>query len=176
MNQQSDSGGSAGLLREADFVARFGAVYEHSAWVAEAVYARHGGDTGNMVELATAMAEVVEEAGHEAQLALIRAHPDLAGRAAVGGGLTADSKAEQASAGLDQCTPAEYGRLRALNSAYRARFGFPFILAVRGRTRAEIIAAFEERLGNDAETEFRTALDQIHIIARLRLRAIAGEQ
>ena len=160
-------------LSETEFVNLFGGVYEHSVWVAEAVADKRNGETDTLEGLAAAMAALVESAGHDAQLALIRAHPDLAGRAAVGGALTAASSAEQASAGLDQCTPVEYERLQALNTEYRAKFGFPFVLAVRGRTRADIITVFEDRLGNDSETEFRTALDEIHKIARLRLQAIA---
>ena len=165
----------AGLhkLSEADFLATFGGVYEHSRWVAEAVADKRGA-AGTVDELAAMMAAVVEHAGHDAQLALIRAHPELAGRVAAGDALTAASSEEQASAGLDQCTPAEYERLQALNCAYREKFGFPFVLAVRGRTRADVIASLERRLANDSEVEFRAALDQIHTIARLRLQAIAA--
>lgn len=176
MNQQTPPPESLCELSEVEFVKLFGGVYEHSAWVAEAVFKRPDPDTGTIEGLAGAMAEIVENAGHEAQLALIRSHPDLAGRAAVSGALTAASSVEQASAGLDQCTPAEYERLQALNQAYRSKFGFPFVLAVRGRTRADIITAFELRLNNDGATEFRTALDEIHTIAGLRLQAIAGDQ
>jgi OHCU decarboxylase len=118
------------------------------------------------------MARVVETVGRDRQLALLRAHPDLAGRLAVAGGLTASSSAEQASAGLDRCTPAEFARFQALNAAYREKFGFPFIMAVRGRSRTEILAAFERRVANDAETEFATALAEVHKIALLRLREL----
>ncbi len=176
MNEPCTPDGGLPAPGKADFVAAYGGVYEHSAWVAEAVADKHGTGADSVEGLAAAMAEAVENAGYDAQLALIRAHPDLAGRAAVAGALTAESTAEQASAGLDRCTPAEYERLQQLNAAYRAKFGFPFVLAVRGRTRAAIIEAFERRLGNDTETEFRAALDEIHTIARLRLRAIADEQ
>jgi OHCU decarboxylase len=120
------------------------------------------------------MAEVLEGANEEAKLALIRVHPDLAGRAAIGGELTDASRSEQAGAGLDRCTPEEYRRFQELNAAYKAKFGFPFILAVAGKTRRNILDAFESRIGNDDETEFRTALDQIDLIARFRLQAFAG--
>ena len=111
---------------EADFVARFGGIYESSPWVArEAWRAGLGGIPDDIDALADP----------SRQLALIRAHPDLAGRAAVAGRLTADSSAEQASAGLDQCTPEEYERFQVLNAAYRARFGFPFVMAVRDSGR-----------------------------------------
>lgn len=123
-------------------------------------------------QLATLMADCVDNAAPERQLELIRAHPDLAGKAQLAGELTASSTAEQASAGLDQCSPEEYERFQALNSAYRDKFGFPFVLAVRGRSRAEILEVFAARLGNDYEVEFETALAEIHQIARLRLEAM----
>lgn len=160
------------LTREA-FVARFGGVYEHSPWVAEAVW-----DAGTVPDepgtLAEAMAAVVEAAGEGPQLALLRAHPDLAGRLAVVGGLTAESASEQAGAGLDRCTPEEFAEFQRLNAAYTARFGFPFIIAVRGLDRAAILAAFRRRLGNDRASEFREALNQVHRIARLRVLAEAA--
>ena len=158
-----------------EFVARFGGVYEHSPWIAEAVHRRGmtaAEDTPR--GLAKAMAEVLAAADEDAKLALIRAHPDLAGRAAIAGDLTHASKAEQAGAGLDRCTPDEFRRFQELNGSYTAKFGFPFILAVAGRTRHEILAAFERRLDNDPQTEFRTALEQIDRIALLRLKALAG--
>ena len=160
------------MTREA-FLARFGGVYEHSPWVAEGVLAAGHGSAHDSAEgLQSAMARVVEAAGRDRQLALLRAHPDLAGRLAVAGGLTASSTAEQASAGLDRCTPAEFARFQDLNAAYREKFGFPFIMAVRGRSRTEILAAFERRVANDAETEFATALAEVHKIALLRLREL----
>ena len=159
------------LSREA-FVARFGGVYEHSPWVAEQVW-DSGRVTDDSAALAEAMAEVVEAAGTKAQLALLRAHPDLAGKLAVGGALTAESTAEQASAGLDRCKPGEFAEFQRLNEAYTARFGFPFIIAVRGLDRAAILEAFRHRLGNDRGAEFREALEQVHRIARLRLAATA---
>jgi 2-oxo-4-hydroxy-4-carboxy-5-ureidoimidazoline decarboxylase len=109
-------------------------------------------------------------APRERQLALIRAHPDLAGRLARAGALTAESTVEQRGAGLDRCSDEEFARFTALNDTYKARFGFPFIMAVKGRTRAEILAAFERRVANGPEAEFGTALDEIDRIALLRLR------
>jgi OHCU decarboxylase len=111
----------------------------------------------------------MRRASRRRQLALIRAHPDLAGRAAIRAELTAASSAEQAGAGLDQCTRAEFVRFHELNDKYRKQFGFPFILAVKGKSRREILAAFEERLGNSVEAEFEEALTQIARIARFRL-------
>ena len=157
-----------------DFVTRFGGVYEHSPWIAEAVHERGltaAEDTPD--GLATAMAAIVAAAGDEAKLALIRGHPDLAGRAAIAGDLTSASKSEQAGAGLDGCTPEEYRRFQDLNELYKQRFGFPFILAVAGKSRHDILAAFEARSRNDRQREFDTALAEIDKIARLRLAAMA---
>lgn len=143
---------------KAAFVARYGGVYEHSPWVAEACWPPPD-------NLAGAMRAVVDAAPRERKLALIRAHPELASRAKM-----ADASVkEQAGAGLDQCSPAEFEAFQRLNAAYNARFGFPFIVAVKGLTRADILAAFEARLANDPETEFATAMAQIHRIAGYRL-------
>ena len=103
---------------------------------------------------------------------LVRAHPDLAGKAALAGALTADSTAEQAGAGLDRCSPEELAEFHALNTAYKEKFGFPFIVAVKGLTRHDILEQFRRRLENDAATELATAFEQIHKIARLRLEAL----
>jgi OHCU decarboxylase len=157
------------LQRDA-FVAAFGRVYEHSPWIAEALF-----DEGlarkheSLDGLAAALKTIVEAGGEVRQLALLRAHPDLAGKLAVAGKLTDESLGEQAGAGLDKCSPAEFERFQELNRQYTERFGFPFILAVKGKTRAEILAAFEARIHNDPAVEFRTALDQVHRIAYLRL-------
>ena len=155
----------------AEFVARYGAIYEHSPWVAEEA-ASVLDDIDDLERIALVMADCVDNASRERQLELIRAHPDLAGKAQVAGELTADSTSEQASAGLDRCSAEEYARFQSLNTAYHDKFGFPFVMAVRDSSRQEILAAFEERLGNDEETEFETALAEIHKIARLRLAAM----
>ncbi len=158
----------------AAFVDRYGGVYEHSPWIAEAAYDAGIGDF-SAAGIAAAMAAQVEAASDDAKLALLRAHPDLAGRLAVRGALTAESTAEQAGAGLDQCTRDEFDRFQSLNTTYRQKFGFPFILAVRGYQRTEILEIFAGRVANDRATEFRTALDQVHRIAALRLEALAGD-
>lgn len=145
-----------------EFLARFGPVYEASPWVAEGVWPD---PPAGREALAAAMATVVDAAPREAKLALIRAHPELASRARM-----ADASVrEQSGAGLDQCSPAEFEAFQRLNAAYNARFGFPFIVAVKGLTRADILAAFEARLANDPDTEFETAMTQIHRIAGFRL-------
>ena len=118
------------------------------------------------------MADCVDNASTARQLELIRAHPDLAGKAQVAGELTEESTSEQASAGLDRCSADEYEQFQALNTAYREKFGFPFIMAVKESSRAEILSAFSARLENEPALEFETALAEIHKIARLRLRSM----
>ncbi len=168
-------------MAKPEFVQVFGGVYEHSPWIAETVWELGSGPgTGPEMDTARdtaeglhrAFREVVDEAGEEKQLALLRGHPDLAGRLAIAGELTAASNAEQAGADLGNCTPDEFEAFRSLNEAYRDKFGFPFILAVRGYHRTEILEIFRERVNNDPETEFAQALEQVHRIAMLRLRDI----
>ncbi len=156
------------------FIDTYGGIYEHSPWVAETVFDASHSDAGPMALLGP-MRAVVEAAGHDLQMTLLRAHPDLAGKLAKSGALTAESTTEQASAGLDQCTEAEFEEFTALNERYKRRFGFPYILAVRGRNRHEILDNFRSRVDNDVATEFREALNQVHQIARLRLEALSAE-
>jgi len=155
------------------FLRKFGGIYEHSAWVAEIVFDQKAHlDAIKHTDLAGAMAQAVETASPEFQMALLRAHPDLAGKLAVTGELTSDSTSEQASAGLNHCTPAEMESFTTLNTTYRKKFGFPYILAVRGRNRHEILENFQARVSNDVGQEFREALNQVHQIAKLRLVAL----
>jgi len=154
-------------------MATYGGIYEHSPWVAEMVFDQ-GHDKSAALDLIGPMAAVVESASPEMQLALLRAHPDLAGKLAKTGDLTAESTSEQASAGLDQCSEAEFSEFTDLNAKYRKKFEFPYILAVRGRNRHEILADFRSRVDNDLATEFRQALSQVHQIARMRLEALAS--
>jgi OHCU decarboxylase len=172
MPERTFSEAPSALTRD-EFIARFGDIYEHSTWIAERIWDNRGPQLDTVEGLASAMASCVDAAPHEQRLALIRAHPDLAGRAAVAGELTADSTAEQTRAGIDQCSEEEFQRFQHLNAAYWDKFGFPFVMAVRNSNRQEILLAFETRLQNDAESEFRAAIGQIHIIARLRLDAMA---
>ncbi|MDO6462453.1 2-oxo-4-hydroxy-4-carboxy-5-ureidoimidazoline decarboxylase [Granulosicoccaceae sp. 1_MG-2023] len=160
-------------LPEDAFVARFGGIYEHSPWVAEAAWARRG-EAGfdTLTGLHGIMRDIVDASGEPRQLALINAHPDLAGKAAAAGTLTDESTTEQASAGLDQCTPEELSRFTRYNDAYKARFGFPFIMAVRNSDRHQILAAFAARLENSPQAEFQEALRQIHRIALWRLEEL----
>lgn len=131
-------------------------------------------DIDDAATLAALMADCVDNAAVEQQLDLIRAHPDLAGKAQVAGELTPDSAVEQAGAGLDQCSTDEFERFQALNAAYRDKFGFPFVMAVRGHDRTSILDTFASRLENDHDLEFETALVEIHKIARLRLDAMGS--
>ncbi|MCT7316068.1 2-oxo-4-hydroxy-4-carboxy-5-ureidoimidazoline decarboxylase [Ralstonia sp. CHL-2022] len=151
----------------AQFVQVLGGIYEHSPWVAEQAATQR--PFASAEALATAMRNAVDTAGIEPQLKLVRAHPELAGKAAVRGELTAESTREQSGAGLNLCTPEEFARLQTLNTQYNEKFGFPFILAVRGYDRHGIIENFSKRVENDRDTELRTSLEQIHRIAGFRL-------
>jgi 2-oxo-4-hydroxy-4-carboxy-5-ureidoimidazoline decarboxylase len=155
-------------LDTADFVARFGALFEHSPWVVERAAALRP-----FADLHAGLMAALSAASHDEQLALIRAHPELAGKAAIDRTLTDASAAEQASAGLDRLTADEFARFHALNAAYRARFDFPFIICVRLTDKAGILAAMERRLGHDRDTEIAAALGQIGEIVRLRLEDMA---
>lgn len=158
------------LSREA-FVEQYGDVYEHSPWVAEDAFETGISEQHDVPEaLAELMGAMLQKAPAEQQIAVIRAHPDLAGKAAKSGTLTDDSTREQAGAGLDQCTEEEYARFEKLNSAYKEKFGIPFVIAVKGLDRHAILAAFETRLENGQDEERRTAIEQIINIARFRLR------
>ncbi len=154
-------------MTPAEFVDRFGSIAEHAPWVAEAAV-RHRPFAGRAA-MTEAFAAAVTSAPPDAQLALLRAHPDLAGRAALAGDVTADSAAEQKGAGLDSLTPEELSRFTASNDAYRTRFGFPFILAVKGATKHRILSAFAERLDNAPGAERSEALAQVCRILRFRI-------
>ena len=146
------------------FIRRYGAIYEDSPWVADAVWPGAGA-WRNAQALAGAMAAVVDSASRDEKLALIRTHPQLASRARM-----ADASVrEQSGAGLDQCSAQEFADFQRFNAAYNDRFGFPFIVAVKGMSRRDILDAFTARLANDPETEFAEALRQIHRIAAFRL-------
>lgn len=156
-----------------DFVSRFGGVFEHSPFIAERAY-----DANTIIEplsaatVHAAMAAVFRTASREERLGVLNAHPDLAGKLAISGGLTEDSRREQAGAGLDRLTPEEHARFTELNSAYVQKFGFPFIIAVKGLNKEDILHAFEHRIGNSTDQEFETAALQVEKIARLRLEAL----
>lgn len=161
------------MMSRDDYVARFGGVFEHSPWIAERAY-----DAGGLQETPTAEGVHVALVGQfraasaAEQLSVLRAHPDLAGKLAIAGDLTEESRNEQAGAGLDRLSPEEHARFTALNTAYTDKFGFPFIIAVKGLTKDDILAAFESRIDNTPEQEFETALRQVERIALLRLTAL----
>ena len=155
------------------FAERFGGISEHSRWVAEAAHDKGlNANCDTAAGLAAAMAAAMAAGSMEAKRALILAHPDLAGKLALSKQLTKESTSEQASAGLDKLSADELARFTRLNDAYRAKFGFPFIMAVKGKTKTEIATAFEQRIGNEDEAEFATALREIDRIAALRLAEI----
>jgi 2-oxo-4-hydroxy-4-carboxy-5-ureidoimidazoline decarboxylase len=149
------------------FVAALGGIFEHAPWVAEQVFTRRPFPT--LASLYQAMTDAVEGADAKRRLALIAAHPDLAGKAARAGDITADSKDEQASAGLDRLSQQDYARFHRLNDAYRMKFGIPFIICVRRHAKDSILQQFERRLMNEASIELNTALGEVFRIAALRL-------
>ncbi len=150
-----------------EFVDRFGSLFERSPWVAEGVW--QGRPFDGLDALHAAFARTVHDAPEERRVALIREHPDLAGKAALAGELTEESAGEQASAGLDRLSPEEYERFHRLNAAYREKFDLPYVVCVRDNTKETIFAGAERRLANTREEEIRAALAEISRISRLRL-------
>ena len=164
------------MTARGDFIEKFGGVFEHSPFIAERAY------DGGLVfvpltakGLHAALVSVFRKAGREERLGVLRAHPDLAGRLAIAGELTEDSKREQAGAGLDELSAEEHARFTELNTAYTEKFGFPFIIAVKGLGKQDILAAFEKRIHNSVEEEFETAAAQVERIALLRLLSMLPE-
>lgn len=161
------------MTARGDFVTMFGGVFEHSPFIAERAY-----DAGLMLvplsskSVHDALTSIFRRASHAERLGVLRAHPDLAGKLAIAGELTEDSRQEQAGAGLDRLSAAEHARFTELNTAYTEKFGFPFIIAVKGLTKEDILAAFEKRIHNSAEEEFATATAQVEKIALLRLQSL----
>src|SRR6202795_1666725 len=150
-----------------DFVAALANVFEYSPWIAE--HAASARPFAGVRQLLDAMKAALDRAPSELRLALIKAHPDLANKTQRAAGLTAESSAEQNSAGLDRLSDAEYVAFERVNNAYRAKFGFPYIVCVRRHTRDSILRDFERRLPNDAKTEMQTSIEEICRIAALRI-------
>ncbi len=166
--------GELNRMGSADFVASIGDTFELAPWVAEAAAARRPFTT--VTALHQAMMGALRAASHERQLDFLRGHPDLAGKAARSGALTDDSRSEQASVGFDSLSEEEFVRFHRLNDAYKAKFGFPFMICVRRHSHDSILRQFERRLGNDAATEFAAALQEVFYITRLRVAGkVAGE-
>jgi OHCU decarboxylase len=160
-----------------DFVHKFGGVFEHSEWIARQAYELELGPAHDCAAgIHNALARVFRAASGEQRLGVLNAHPDLAGKLAAAKRLTPESASEQASAGLDALTDAERSRFQELNKTYMERFGFPFIIAVKGMDKAAILAEFQRRVSNDRHTEFETACVQVEKIALLRLRAMFGDE
>ena len=160
-------------MDHARFVSVLGAVFEKSPWVADAAWAKRPFTSRGA--LMAAMVAIVNEAPLPAQLGLLQAHPDLSGHEAKAGTMTASSVAEQASAGLTALSSEESAELAALNAAYRQKFGFPFIIAVRTRTKPMILAEFRTRLHNETMAEYANDLENVFIIARLRLEKLVSD-
>ncbi len=153
-----------------DFLQLFGNVFEHSPWLVERAWALRPFADGQAVY--QALRSVLLSLNHEERLRLIRAHPELAGKVAIAKGLTGESSAEQASAGLDRLTPAEFERFHELNDAYRHRHDFPFIICVRLHDKAGILSAMQRRADRSTEDELNEAIEQISQISRLRVADI----
>jgi 2-oxo-4-hydroxy-4-carboxy-5-ureidoimidazoline decarboxylase len=159
----------------ASFIAEYGNIFEHSPWIAERVW-ELGLHDGDVPELLDAFSDVILGAKREQQLALLRAHPQLVSAIASGEELTRESRGEQRGAGLDQCSAVEFEEFKKLNSTYSDKFGFPFIIAVRGLGREQILKTFRERLTRDAKQEFTETLDQVIRIGKFRLEEITSKQ
>ena len=160
-------------LNQAEIIDLLVSIYEHSPWVAEILFSQGITSQDNDVGfLAKRMKKIVDASSEEMKLSLLQAHPELAGKLAISGNLTKDSTSEQASAGLNQCSKEEFADFSKLNFEYTKKFGHPFIIAVRELTRSEILTSFKERINNDRQKEFETALTEVHKIALLRLKAL----
>jgi len=163
-------------MNRSEFTIIFGPVYENSPWVAEATF-----DFGisrshdNPESLSNLMSKQVKTASKDTLIKLLKSHPELAGRLAQNGQMTENSINEQSSAGLDNCTSEELQRFTVLNREYKKKFGFPFVLAVRGYNRSEILKLFEQRIRNDYDCEFRNAIEQVNKIAALRVADIMSK-
>ena len=164
------------MSARSSFLSQCGGVFEHSQWIAERAF-----DSGAVYDplragaVHAALCAIFRQASREERRDVLLAHPDLAGKLAIAGDLTEESKSEQAGAGLDRLSPEEHEEFSRLNSDYMRRFGFPFIIAVKGLGKDEILAAFRSRIANSPEEEFETACAQVEKIARLRLQAILPE-
>jgi 2-oxo-4-hydroxy-4-carboxy-5-ureidoimidazoline decarboxylase len=157
-------------MDRAAFVQKFGGIFENSPWVAEQAWEKR--PFASLDEMHAAMVAVAKYAPATLQLTLLQSHPDLAGKEAQTGAMTASSVAEQASAGLNALTHDEMAQISNLNAAYKKKFGFPFIIAVRMHTKEGILFEFNRRLQNDTQTEFANDLQNVYIITRLRLNKL----
>ena len=155
-------------LSQSEFIKVFANIFENARWIAEELFHKKPFDSFD--ELSAKMLNIFETTTKEKQLIILNAHPDLANKTKISS-LTPDSLKEQSSAGLDQCTEEEFNEFKNLNNLYK-KFGFPFILAVRGKTKIEILNNLKKRIGSDAKTEFNEAIKQVKQIASLRLKEL----
>ncbi len=156
-----------------EFVSAFGAIYEDSQWVAERAWAKLDNEVGlEFGEISSVMKNIVDDASREEKTGLIRAHPHLAVRVSLGESLSTFSTEEQAGAGLNSCTPEEGAEFQTLNTEYDLKFGFPFVIAVKGLDKTRILEEFRERIKNTPSREFEIAIQEIHKIASLRLNEL----
>ena len=163
-------------MDQPEFIAAFGGIFEHSPWIAQRAFNQGiDQDCDTAVGLHTALAKKFQSANPEERFGVLKAHPDLAGKLAAAKRLTAESTNEQASAGLDALTDEQRRRFAELNASYVTKHGFPFIIAVKGLDKDQILAAFEARIGNDHDAEFVTACEQVERIALLRLKDLLPE-
>lgn len=167
MTNKTTSLAALNAMSAAEFTSTLGAIFEHSPWVAERAAAKR--PFASVQQLHDAMAAAVHDAAEDERLALIRAHPELAGKAAVRGELTEESTREQKGAGLDQCSPEEFARMQDLNQRYNDKFGFPFVIAVKGHDRHSILDNFARRLENPRDVEAKECIEQIIRIGGFRL-------
>jgi 2-oxo-4-hydroxy-4-carboxy-5-ureidoimidazoline decarboxylase len=160
-------------LPQEEFVRLVGPVFEHSPWITESAWSKKS--FSSVAQLHSALCKIVTDAGGEKQLALIRAHPDLVGRAALAGTLTRESTTEQAGAGLNKLSREEIELFQKQNAAYENKFGFPFVICARLNKKAAILAGFDRRLKNSRPQEIKTALEEIFKIAELRLHDLIAD-
>lgn len=164
------------VMDKPTFLNLFGSIYEHSEWVADQLWREKEALLSNIDNAAArihqAMAAIVDSSTDEQKLVLLRAHPDLAGKAALAGELTIESTSEQAGAGLDKCSVSELAEFQSLNDQYKTKFEFPFIMAVKGANKVAILQGFKTRIHHSREEEFITAINEVHKIARFRLDAL----
>ena len=156
-------------LSRSEFVEIFANIFEKTKWIAEKLYNQKPFD--DFKDLCSKMLEIFETAGKETQLKILGAHPDLAGKVTINL-LTSNSRSEQSNAGLDQCSEEEFNEFKNLNKSYRQKYGFPFIIAVKGKNKIEILSEFRKRILNSVDEEFNEAIIQVGKIANLRLNEI----
>jgi len=156
-------------LTETEFTEVFGNIFENASWIAERLYGQKSFE--NFDDLSKKMLSIFENSDNQSKLKIIKSHPDLANKIKIGS-LTEDSNEEQSSAGLDKCTEEEFSEFKNLNLKYKNKFGFPFILAVKGKKKSEILINFKKRILSDKKIEFNEAIKQVHQIASLRLKEL----